>query len=214
MRKGIIVGLTGQTGAGKSTVAELLSHYNYKILSADQTAALVTSKGSPTLPKLADAFGDDILLDDGSLNRPALAAKAFSDPEQLKKLNSITHPEICRLLMKKAEGAFFDGYDVAVLDASQLFESGLDEKCTLVISVTAPEADRLRRICKRDQLTEEQALQRMHAQLSEDFFREHSDIILENKSNETYLHTLVGKAADYIELACEGKFPTTEAQEN
>ena len=199
MRKALIIGLTGQTGAGKSTVAELLTNYGYKVLSADETAALVTSKGSPTLNKLAEAFGQDILLETGVLDRKLLAARAFSSPEQLKKMNDITHPEICRLLMKKVNGAFFDGYDVAVLDASQLFESNLDQNCDLIISVTAPEEVRLQRIMERDNITEEQGRQRMGAQLSEQFFLDHSDIIIENKSNKTYLHTLVGKATDIIE---------------
>ncbi|MBQ1544143.1 MAG: dephospho-CoA kinase [Clostridia bacterium] len=207
MRKAIIVGLTGQTGAGKSTVAAMLERFGYSIVDADKVARLVTGKGSPVMKLLTDAFGEDIVDEDGSLRRDLLAARAFSSPENTRKLNDITHPEICRLIMKKVEGRFFMGYEGVIVDAPQLFESGLASKCTLVLSVTAREDIRLRRIMERDGVSEAEARLRMQAQLPESFFREHSDIILENNGTPESLHEQVTQAARIIEDVISGAFP-------
>lgn len=207
MRKAIIVGLTGQTGAGKSTVAAMLERFGYSIVDADKVARLVTEKGSPVMKLLTDAFGEDIVDEDGSLRRDLLAARAFSSPENTRKLNDITHPEICRLIMKKVEGRFFMGYEGVIVDAPQLFESGLASKCTLVLSVTAREDIRLRRIMERDGVSEAEARLRMQAQLPESFFREHSDIILENNGTPESLHEQVTQAARIIEDVISGEFP-------
>lgn len=205
MRRSITVGLTGQTGAGKTLVAELLGKYGYKVLSADDMAHLLTERGSPMLPKLAEAFGQDILLEDGSLNRKRLAALAFQTPAATATLNRIMHPEICRMLLKKRDGAFFDGYEGVIFDASQLFESGLHQKCGMIISVTAPEALRLERIRKRDGITEAEARRRMSAQLPESYFLEHSDIIIENRGDEARLRDLVTQTARIIEQRISGE---------
>ena len=207
MRKAIIVGLTGQTGAGKSTVAAMLERFGYSIVDADKVARLVTGKGSPVMKLLTDAFGEDIVDEDGSLRRDLLAARAFSSPENTRKLNDITHPEICRLIMKKVEGRFFMGYEGVIVDAPQLFESGLASKCTLVLSVTTREDIRLRRIMERDGVSEAEARLRMQAQLPESFFREHSDIILENNGTPESLHEQVTQAARIIEDVISGEFP-------
>ena len=140
MRKAIVIGLTGQTGAGKTTVAEGLRHFGYQVIKADEIARLVTEKGSPVLQELAAVFGKDILKEDGTLDRALLAERAFATPEETKLLNGVTHPEILRLINKKINGAFFDGYEGVILDASQLFESGLNERCTLVVGREGPPA--------------------------------------------------------------------------
>lgn len=205
MRKAIVIGLTGQTGAGKTTVAEGLRHFGYQIIKADEVARLVTEQGSPVLTSLAFTFGADILKEDGSLNRALLAERAFASPEQTKKLNEITHPEILRLINKKVNGAFFDGYEGVVLDASQLFESGLNERCSLVVSVVAPEDVRLRRIMERDHLTEEKARLRMNAQYPEEFFRTHSDYIIENTGTAEELKLQLRQLAGLFEQHISGE---------
>ena len=93
MRKAIVIGLTGQTGAGKTTVADGLRHFGYQVIKADEIARLVTEKGSPVLQELAAVFGADILTEDGSLDRALLAERAFASPEETKLLNGVTHPE-------------------------------------------------------------------------------------------------------------------------
>lgn len=205
MRRAIIIGLTGQTGAGKTTVAEGLRHFGYQVIRADEIARLVTEKGSPVLQELAAVFGDDILTEDGHLDRAMLADRAFASPEETKLLNTITHPEIARLIDKKIDGAFFDGYEGVVLDASQLFESGLNERCTLVVSVVAPEDVRLRRIVERDGISEEKARLRMAAQLPEEFFRTHSNYVLENTGTEEDLKLQLRRLAAIFEQYISGE---------
>lgn len=199
MRRAIIVGLTGPTGAGKSTVAELFKKYGYAVIDADKVAALVTEKGSKTLAELAKGFGQDIINTDGTLNRELLAQRAFAGPSETHMLNEITHPEIIRLMLKRVNGEFFNGYEAVILDASQLFESHLNDKCALVISVTAPKELRLQRIRQRDSITEELIQKRMNAQLEDEFFIQNSDIIIENTGDLEELKNKVRFAARMIE---------------
>lgn len=107
-------------------------------------------------------------------------------------------------MLKKVNGAFFDGYEAVVLDAPQLFESGLSGQCRLVVSVLAPERQRRERIMERDGISEEEADRRMRAQLSEAYFREHSDLCIENTGSLDTLHAQVQRTAQAIEGAISG----------
>ena len=205
MRKAIVVGLTGQTGTGKTTVGNELKKYGYSVIDADKVARLVTEKGSPTLKKLAEAFGKEIIKSDGTLDRALLADKAFSNEKMLELLNSITHPEIVRLIMKKVNGEFFNGFEGVIIDAPQLFESGLDKKCNMIIAVTAPENIRLERIMKRDGISEEPARKRMAAQLPEEFFTQQSDIVVVNNGDNENLAKQVLYAARKMEEKISGE---------
>lgn len=205
MRRAIIVGLTGQTGAGKTTVAEKLKKYGYSVIDADKIAALVTEKGSPVLPKLAEAFGADVLNSDGTLNRKLLAERAFASSDRTLLLNDITHPEIVRLILKKINGEFWNGYEAVLLDAPQLFESKLNEKCNLIISVTAPEEVRIARIMQRDGIDERTARQRISVQKTEQFFMDNSDVLIENDGNEENLDDKILYTARMIESRISGK---------
>lgn len=176
--KGVIIGLTGQTGAGKSTVAGLLRGQGLAVLNADELSRAVMLPGSKVLTDLAGAFGADILLPDGSLDRPLLARRAFSSPEQTARLNAVTHPAIIHNMHAEIERAFRAGAKAVVLDAPQLFESGENQICDFVVAVTAPEALRMERIIKRDQISEESARLRANAQKSETYYRKHADLLV------------------------------------
>lgn len=175
-----IIGLTGQTGAGKSTVCHELQKIGYFHIDADKVARELTEKNSPVIPLLCDAFGNDILLPDGSVNRKTLAAKAFSDSESTLRLNSITHPAITqkiRNIIKDNQSGNYKGF---LIDAIALFESGENKLCDFTISVVAPTEIRLKRIIKRDNISEEEALLRINAQKDEKFYRESADFVIEN----------------------------------
>ncbi|MEE3374909.1 MAG: dephospho-CoA kinase, partial [Acutalibacteraceae bacterium] len=174
-------------------------------IKADEIARLVTEKGSPVLQELAAVFGKDILKEDGTLDRALLAERAFATPEETKLLNGVTHPEILRLINKKINGAFFDGYEGVILDASQLFESGLNERCTLVVSVVAPEEVRLKRIMERDGISEEKARLRMSAQYPEEFFRTHSNYVIENTGTAEDLKLQLRQLAGLFEQHIAGE---------
>lgn len=176
------LGLTGPTGAGKSTVALLLSQRGIPLVDADAIARTVTAKGSPVLPALADAFGGDILLPDGSLDRKALAAVAFSSKENTARLNALTHPAILariRAALERAKG------DAVILDAPLLFETGLDALCDHTAAIVADDSVRLARITARDAISEEEAKKRMAVQPDTAFYAARADILLYNNGDKT-----------------------------
>lgn len=176
----ITLGLTGKTGAGKSTVAELLKEKGCYIIDGDIIARQITQKGSDVLPMLQKAFGEDILDENGELIRVVLAKRAFSSKENTSLLNSITHPVIkqrCADEMAKAESL---GYKTALIDAAALLDSDCKDLCQKIIVVTAPENIRLQRILARDSITKQQAMTRINAQKSDEYYFSHADIIIRN----------------------------------
>lgn len=145
----IVLGITGGTGSGKSTVCECLKKLGAEIIDADKIARSIVLPGSPVLKSLAESFGGDILLPDGTLDRKALAGKAFSSEENTRLLNSLTHPEIIKecnekIAEKRSKCSFI------VVDAPLLFVSGLDKLCDVTARVDAPAEMRLERIMQRD----------------------------------------------------------------
>ena len=176
LEKPFTIGLTGQTGAGKGFVGEYLKALGFNVLDTDIYARKITEKNASVLAVLAENFGNDIIKD-GELDRPLLAKRAFSTPENTEKLNSITHPAILELCEQ-------DAVFPSVLDAPLLFESGGDKLCYKTVAVLANAELRLERIMKRDGITKEQALARMNAQQSEEFYKSNSDFtVLNNGEN-------------------------------
>lgn len=177
--KGLIIGLTGESGSGKSTVCDVLRKRGCIIIDADEIAKSITQKGSPVLKKLADAFGNDIINEDGSLNRRLLASRAFKDYESKTVLDGITHPEIVNICEKKAKEETDKGKCV-IIDAPLLFTSGLWRICHKTVKVYAPEKIRLERILKRDNLSQEEVLLRFSKQTEESEAAKAADITINN----------------------------------
>lgn len=177
LNKPFTIGLTGQTGAGKGYICEYLKTCGFKIIDCDMIARKITQKGSPVLKELKKAFGEDIA-ENGELNRKLLAARAFSDKEKTKKLNSIMHPAIIEECKNQSEFP-------CVLDAPQLFEAKAQGDCYKIICVTAPEETRIKRIMERDKITREQAVLRINAQFDENYYIKHSDFVISNNSENT-----------------------------
>ena len=178
----IKLGLTGPTGAGKTTVARLLEQNGIPLVDADAIARTVTEKGSPVLSALADTFGKDILFPDGSLDRRALAAVAFSSKENTEKLNAVTHPAILARIRRALADA---AGDAVILDAPLLFETGLDALCDHTVAIVADEAVRLARITTRDGISEEAAKKRMAVQPDTAFYAARADILLYNNGDRS-----------------------------
>ena len=176
----LTIGLTGKTGAGKTTVASYLNEKGCYIIDGDIIARQITEKGSEVLPILQKAFGDDIIDENGELIRKLLAQRAFADKESTALLNRITHPVIkqrCEAEMQKAETL---GYKTALIDAAALLDSDCKDLCDKIIVVTAPEEIRLERILQRDGITSQQAMTRIKAQKSDEYYFSHADIIIRN----------------------------------
>ncbi len=176
----IVYGLTGKTGAGKSTVALALKEKGFYIIDGDVIARHITDKGKPALRELAEFFGSDIINADGTLNRKLLASRAFASEENTEKLNSITHPHICAEFIEEIDKAKKEGYEKALIDAAAILESECKRLCDKIIVVTAPEDIRLKRILLRDGITEQQALTRMNAQKDDEYYLSRADIIVRN----------------------------------
>ena len=175
-----IIGLTGLTGAGKSTVAQKLMAYGCYHIDADKVAKDVINNSEDVKNKLKERFGDDVINADGTTNRPLLATRAFADEESTNDLNAITHPAVTEEIKSIIKDMEEIGYRGVIIDAIALFESGEDKLCDFTVAVVAPQDIRLERIMKRDNITEERALERINAQKDEKFFTEKADFVLWN----------------------------------
>lgn len=175
-----LIALTGKTGAGKSTVSEILKSKGAYIIDGDVVAREVLTLSPELKLKLQSAFGDDVY-SENTLNRALLAKRAFSSQENTALLNSIFHPVINKRLFELSKEAFLN-CDIVIVDAAAVIESGFYKKCDLLITVTAPEDIRLERIMKRDSISREAALLRMNAQQPDSFYIEKSDYVIKNYS--------------------------------
>lgn len=190
MRKYKLVGLTGQTGAGKGVVSSVFREKGWAVIDADKLAREALAPESPTLYGLCAAFGKDIIKEDGSLDRPLLAERAFSSRENTDRLNSLTHPYILQLVLKNIEQLVAQGEENILYDAPQLIESRSHLLCDHVITVLAKEETRLERIMNRDNISYEASVLRIKAQHKEDFYIAYSDTVIENNgSREDIINT-------------------------
>lgn len=179
----MVIGLTGQTGAGKSTVSAYLRENGIAVIDADKTARDVVETGSACIADIALEFGCEYINMDGTLNRKKMAKTVFTEKEKLKKLNTLMFPYIIERIQDEIKQLRQKGEPIIVLDAPTLFESGADKDCDYVVSVTADPALRMQRIVRRDNLTQEEAMQRISAQHDEEYYKSRSWKMLENNGS-------------------------------
>lgn len=165
----MLLGITGPSGAGKGCVTEVFKKLGFEVIDADQVAREVVRPGEPTLAALAKEFGGDIIRDDGSLDRRALAQEAFTSPQRTQTLNEIMHGEICRRMTGLAESYAKAGKN-CLFDAPLLIEAGLLEKCDASIAVIAPPELRIARLTRRDGLTEQEIRTRLSRQHDDEYY--------------------------------------------
>lgn len=187
-----LLGLTGGTASGKSTVSNRLRAHGALIVDADAISRELAAPGSLYLSRLREAFGNGILNDDGTLNRSALADFIFSDPEKRRLLDSITHPEIISRMWEAANEALIHNAGcVVVMDAPLLIETGMHRHMDWVWVVTAPRDMRINRLMLRDGLTAEQAKARVESQIDDSERLRYATQELSNSSGANDLEELV-----------------------
>ena len=196
-----VIGLTGGIGTGKSTVADYLRKKGFYHIDADEIGRRLTDKGSPMLVKLNEVFGPDgdmgepgeeILNEDGSLNRKKLASVVFSQYEKKERLDSIMLKsiieEIDRLIeYYKQRGLEEDGFGILV-DAPLLFESGLDNRCDKIILVVTDMEVRINRVCSRDGISRQNVKDRISCQMGDEEKRSRADIVVDNSGSMEELY--------------------------
>lgn len=184
--KKTIIGLTGQSGAGKSTVASIFKQHGFFVVDADKVARDVSADIS-VLERLSATFGEDVIVD-GVLDRKALGAIVFADKSQLNKLNEIMHPAICEKMLKMAKEC---EEEYVLFDAPQLFEGGLDKHCDDIVSVIAPHHILIKRIMNRDSISKEMAEKRIASQHTQEFFKKNSTYIIQSTRDLKWLRNTV-----------------------
>ena len=172
------VGLTGGIGAGKSEVSRLLVEHGAVLIDADRIAREVVAPGTEGLAAVVDAFGEDVLTEDGSLDRPRLGSIVFADPEKLAVLNSIVHPLVGARSRALETAAPDDA--VVVHDVPLLTENGLAPLYDLVVVVDARPETQLDRLVRLRGMTEQDARARMAAQATREQRRAIADIVIDN----------------------------------
>jgi dephospho-CoA kinase len=191
----IVLGLAGQSGAGKSTVARMFAGHGAAWLDVDEVAREMVCPGSPVLAEIERAFGPEYLLPDGGLDRRKLGRRVFSDPAALGLLNKITHPALVREVREWiTELAGSDAPPrVAVVDAAVLLESGLAKLADAVVVVVANEQVQAERIAARDGITVSEALARVRAQRSVDEILAGADFVIRTDCSLRQTETQVDK---------------------
>lgn len=189
-----VIGITGQIGSGKSSVAKLLATYGARVLNADAMAKELLEQETPSYGEIVEAFGMGILHEDESIDRAKLAAIVFADPERLQLLNSIIHPRVLEEMTERVRyiDSSGEGVEVVAIDVPILFGSGADRLCDKVAAVLADEGIRLERMTARG-MTESDFFARSGAQMSQDELATKADFVIENNGT---LAELKEKVAD------------------
>jgi len=182
----VIIGLTGGIGSGKTTLVNYMESLGIPVFIADEEAKKAMQ--SPNVLDNVKANFGNAIFENGHLNRQQLASIVFSNPDKLKELNSIIHPEVKRLFaiwLEQHKTVSFVVYEAAIL-----FESGSYQNCDYIITVTAALEDRIIRVMQRDNCSREQVLQRINAQWTDEERALKSNYVIDNTSTQSAKHEI------------------------
>jgi dephospho-CoA kinase len=191
-------GLTGGIGTGKSTVAGMFREEGLEVVDADRVAREVTAPGRRAYEEIVRRFGRGILLRDGRIDREKLGHIVFSDPGKRAELEEITHPEIAGGIAAELRRLESEGRDVAIVEAALLHEAGRRSRFEAVIAVRCGKAEQVRRLVERDGISEEQALQRISAQMDPDEKARLSEHVIDNSGDLASTRAQVRALAERI----------------
>lgn len=185
-----IIGITGNSGSGKSTISKLISkNYEAKIIDADKIAKEMTKNNGEYLQAIRQAFGNDVIKNN-ELDRKKLADIVFLNRTEKEKLDGLTFEYVVEEIKKELEANQNLDYQYIILDVPLLFESKLDKLCDYTIGVIAPKTEKIKRICKRDKLSKEKALQRLNSQPNDEFFTKNCNTVINNENKEETIKTV------------------------
>lgn len=186
----VIIGITGQTGAGKTTALSALTPLGGYGIDCDALYHRLLATSPPLREDLESRFGN---LGDHTIDRKKLGDIVFHDPVALADLNAITHRHIMAAVVGELAKARGEGRPAVAIDAIRLIESGLSALCHRVVAVTASEDTRVERIMVREGISRQYATARVAAQQSQDFYLQHADYVLD--SDTTSFQELEGQAS-------------------
>lgn len=175
-----VIGITGGSGCGKTTICEAAEKLGILVIDADQVAKKILDKGTPAYDEAVAHFGTGILKPSGYINRQKLAEIVFNKKPELKILSKITHKYIWADIVKTIEES---DNNVVAVDAAVLIESGMDTQCDAIIAIVAPIDVRMERIMQRDGITQKEAISRINSQPLNDFYTENADFVIKNSGD-------------------------------
>ncbi|WP_342525122.1 dephospho-CoA kinase [Chryseomicrobium sp. FSL W7-1435] len=184
----MIIGLTGSIATGKSTVAKRLKEHGLPIVDADVIARDVVEPGTTTLQKIKEAFGEQAIHSDGTMNREEVGKQIFGDAAKRQLLNSIIHPAIRQEMLRQKDLHLAQGKKIVILDIPLLFESKLEHFVDRILVVATTPEIQLRRLIARNNLSEEEAVSRIASQISITDKVEWADEVIWNNDTLEQLH--------------------------
>lgn len=196
-----LVGITGGFGAGKSTVAGLIAE-RYPVLDSDRIARDLMERDAELRRALARQFGDDLFAPGIALDRAGIAARVFSDPEQLASLNRIVHPRVMTAIASQAAAHAAEGRSVIFVESALIFEAGLEHAFFLTIAVLASEETVLRRARERARYGDEDAQRRIARQMDPEEKASRADFTIRNEDSMEGLRSRVDLVLRLVEALC------------
>lgn len=177
-----IIGITGSSGSGKTTVSQLLKEkYDAELINADEVAKELSSGKTMYVKSILNDFGTQIMTKAGKINRKKLAKIIFEDDEKREKLNRLTFIYVVDEIKSRISAVHHKS--MILLDAPLLYESGLDQICDIVIGVISQKEEKINRLKKRDHLSQEEAQKRLQAQITNEMIEENADYVIRNNGD-------------------------------
>ncbi|HHW91878.1 MAG TPA: dephospho-CoA kinase [Firmicutes bacterium] len=188
-----VIGLTGGIATGKSTVSQILAEEGFPIIDADLIAREVVQPGEPAYRDIVHSFGEEILNNDGTINRKLLGRLVFGEPAFLQSLNQITHPRIIEEINRRLQALREKGAEVAILDAPLLIETKLHLLVDEVWVVTCPRELQIKRLQERDNLSAAEAEARIKAQMPLEQKISYARQVIDNSKDKAHTRRQVQK---------------------